>query len=338
MAGRSSVELLPVRHSKSTLDVPRPALASLTARDLVRVRTTRPAALQALREMPMEESAFLALLAAMLLSLAVAAPASAHDLAGGHSDWRGELAFTDVAGTVETVDRAAGTEDEGLPLTWCGDERTSDDVVHARNVPTLAQFKVVYAYASDRTDRFAAWKDALQADVSLISRFMGAQSGRPQGAAVGHGHQLRLRLRGHPGRRAPGARATYANNLNALKSAVAAQVPAVLGQPRNTLVLADRMSNTRPATGPGSARATSPRRRAAPAPTTPAGCSRRCGSPTPRPRRARTPTAGGPRGCCTSSRTTSARSATARRTPAATATATTATTSCATTTIPPRPR
>ena len=42
----------------------------------------------------------------------------------------------------------------------------------------------------------------------------------------------------------PGARATYANNLTALKSAVAAQVPAVLGEPRNTIVLADRMSNT----------------------------------------------------------------------------------------------
>ncbi len=178
----------------------------------------------------------------MLLSAAVAAPASAHDLAGGHSDWRGALAFTDVAGTVETVDRAAGTEDEGFPLTWCGDERTSDDVLHARNTPTLAQFKVVYAYASDRANRFAAWKDALQADVSLISRFMGAQSGGRKAPRFDMGTNCGPDYVDIQVVALPGARATYANNLGALKAAVAAQVPAVLGQPRNTLVLADRMS------------------------------------------------------------------------------------------------
>ncbi len=182
-----------------------------------------------------------ALLAAILLALA-AAPASAHELSAGHSDWRGELAFADVAGTVETVDRAAGTEGQGLPLTWCGDERTSDDVVHARNAPTLAQFKVVYAYASDRANRFAAWKDALQADVSLISRFMGAQSGGRKAPRFDMGTNCGPDYVDIQVVALPGARATYANNLGALKAAVAAQVPAVLGQPRNTLVLADRMS------------------------------------------------------------------------------------------------
>ena len=160
----------------------------------------------------------LALLAAMLLSVAVAAPASAHDLAGGHSDWRGELAFTDVAGTVETVDRAAGTEDEGLPLTWCGDERTSDDLTHARTVPTLAQFKVVYAYASDRANRFAAWMDALQADVSLISRFMGAQSGGRKAPRFDMGTNCGPDYVDIQVVALPGARATYANNLGALRS------------------------------------------------------------------------------------------------------------------------
>ena len=184
-----------------------------------------------------------ALLSAIPLALA-AAPASAHELSAGHSDRRGELAFADVAGTVETVDRAAGTEDQGLPLTWCGDERTSDDVLHARNAPTLAQFKVVYAYASDRPSRFAAWKDALQADVSLISRFMGAQSGGRKAPRFDMGTSCGPDYVDVQVVALPGARATYANNLAALKSAVAAQVPAVLGEPRNTIVLADRMSNT----------------------------------------------------------------------------------------------
>ena len=114
---------------------------------------------------------------ALLLCLLLAAPAAAHDLGADHSDTRDELAFADIVGTVETVDRAAGTEGEGLPLTWCGTERTTDDPVNAVFPPTTQQFKVVYAYAADRANRFAAWKDALQADVSLIGRFMGAQSG-----------------------------------------------------------------------------------------------------------------------------------------------------------------
>ena len=186
-----------------------------------------------------------ALLAALLICLAaVAAPAQAHDLAGDHSDWRGELAFTDVAGTVETVDRAAGTEGEGLPLSWCGAERTSDDVIHARNAPALPQLKLVYAYASDRTNRFASWKDALQADVSLISRFMGAQSGGRKAPRFDMGTDCGPDYVDIQVVALPGGRATYANNLSALKTAVGAQVPAVLGQPRNTLVLADRMSSS----------------------------------------------------------------------------------------------
>jgi hypothetical protein len=180
---------------------------------------------------------------AVLLCLLLSATASAHGLAGDHLDGRGELAYADVAGTVATVEAAAGTEDEGLPATWCGTERTSDytgaNTVFAQS---SQQFKLVYAYASDTANRFAGWKDALQADVSLIGRFMGAQSGGRRtprfdmGTDCGPGY-LDIQVVA-----LPGTRASYAMDLDALKADVGAQVPAVYGQ-RNVLVLADRMSN-----------------------------------------------------------------------------------------------
>ena len=69
-----------------------------------------------------------ALLVTLLVSLA-AAPAAAHDPSADHTDSRFELLGTDIAGTVATVEAAAGTEDEGLPVTWCGTERTTDSSV-----------------------------------------------------------------------------------------------------------------------------------------------------------------------------------------------------------------
>ncbi len=185
-----------------------------------------------------------ALLAVLLICAAVAAPASAHEPGPDHSDTRVELAGTDVAGTVATVEAAAGTEDEGLPVTWCGEPRASDDTQNARFAQELPQFKLVYAYASDRTNRFAAWSDALQADVSLIGRFMGAQSGGRKAPRFDMGTSCGPQYADIQVVALPGARATYVQNLSALKSAVAAQVPEVAGRPRNVLVLADQMSNS----------------------------------------------------------------------------------------------
>ena len=179
----------------------------------------------------------------LLLCLLLAAPAAAHDLGADHSDWRGELAFADIGGTVETVDRAAGTEGEGLPLTWCGSERTTDNLVNAVFPPTTQQFKVVYAYAADRANRFAAWKDALQADVSLIGRFMGAQSGGRRTPRFDMGTDCGPQYVDVQVVALPGPRASYANDLAALKAAVRLQAPATVGQ-RNVVVLADRMSSS----------------------------------------------------------------------------------------------
>ena len=147
------------------------------------------------------------------------------------------------AAPCETVDRAAGTEGEGLPLTWCGTERTTDNLVNAVFPPTTQQFKVVYAYAADRANRFAAWKDALQADVSLIGRFMGAQSGGRRTPRFDMGTDCGPQYVDVQVVALPGPRASYANDLAALKAAVRLQAPATVGQ-RNVVVLADRMSSS----------------------------------------------------------------------------------------------
>src|SRR6478736_1996430 len=48
-----------------------------------------------------------------------------------------------------------------LPTTWCGAERTTDDVDDAAQLSDDAVIKVVYVYASDQPDRFDTWKNAL---------------------------------------------------------------------------------------------------------------------------------------------------------------------------------
>lgn len=117
----------------------------------------------------------------VLLLLALSPAASAHDEAQpNHSDTGAQLAGADinralaVAGMAQTV---SPDLPQFLPTTWCGSERTTDDTAHAAFPASVAQIKVVYAYASDQTDKFAAWRDSLQADVSRIDQYLALQTG-----------------------------------------------------------------------------------------------------------------------------------------------------------------
>src|SRR6476469_8963338 len=115
--------------------------------------------------------------ALVLLVLAAALPtasASAHhgESAVTHADTRDELSEIHVAAAA-----AAAEIPNALPYGWCGDERTTDEVMHSALPASSPRFKVVYAHPADRPDRFAAWSDALQANVALVPRFLAAQSG-----------------------------------------------------------------------------------------------------------------------------------------------------------------
>src|SRR3954449_1494248 len=89
-----------------------------------------------------------------------------------HRDTRGQLQDVNLAEVVSTA-QAQGDGADGLPTTWCGQETTANN----GGDPAKAYFKVVYAYAADRPNRFAGWKDALQADVAIVQRFLSAQDG-----------------------------------------------------------------------------------------------------------------------------------------------------------------
>jgi len=64
-----------------------------------------------------------------------------------------------------------------LPETWCGTPSTGDGATNATVPASAAQLKLVYAYASNQTSRFASFDDKLQANVSLLGRYLAAQSG-----------------------------------------------------------------------------------------------------------------------------------------------------------------
>jgi hypothetical protein len=180
---------------------------------------------------------------ATVVMLALAAPASGHERAASHSDTRSELAFLEIADTVETVDAAADTAGEGLPVAWCGIERTTDDVEHAAFATSLPQFKVVYAHPSDRPNRFAQWRDALQANVSLIGRFMGAQSGGRKAPRFDMGTSCGPAYVDLQVVALPSGRAAYVDNFPALQSAVRRRLTHSTGDPRNVMVLADTISS-----------------------------------------------------------------------------------------------
>ena len=96
------------------------------------------------------------LVIALLLALALAPAATAHDVGEvNHTDTPADLAGADINRTL-AVAAMAGTArvsadlPQFLPTTWCGTRLTADDTAHAAFAASLKQIKVVYAYASGR--------------------------------------------------------------------------------------------------------------------------------------------------------------------------------------------
>ncbi len=155
-----------------------------------------------------------------------------------HRDTRGQLQDVELADVVATA-RAQADGSDGLPTQWCGDERTTD----APNSTTRPQFKVVYAFAADRVDRFGGWKDALQTNVSLIERFLSAESGGSKALRFDMGTSCGAQYVDIQVVPLPGPRAAYADNFGAIARDVQRALPAAAG-PRNTIVLADGLSGS----------------------------------------------------------------------------------------------
>src|SRR4051812_27237123 len=155
-----------------------------------------------------------------------------------HRDTRGELQDVNLADVVATAqDQGSGAD--GLPTTWCGGETAADQGAP----PSRPYFKVVYAYAADRPDRFAGWKDAIQADVAIVSRFLSAQDGGAKALRFDMGTSCGAQYVDVQTVQLPGPRSSYADNFGAVASAVQRALGAAKA-PRNAIVIADGLSGS----------------------------------------------------------------------------------------------
>ena len=181
------------------------------------------------------------------LGLVLTAAAQAHDPARpdvDHVDTIDQLRGVDLARAVAAAQDAAAdgpslaASDPGLPTTWCGTARTTDNTVNASVAPELPQFKVVYLHAADRPNRFAAWADLIQANVSLIEQFVSSQPGSTKAPRFDMGTDCGPEYVDIQTVSLPSGRAAYAGNFGAAVSAVSPRVNFTAGR-RNVLMVGD---------------------------------------------------------------------------------------------------
>jgi hypothetical protein len=157
-----------------------------------------------------------------------------------HRDTRGQLEDVNLAEVVQTAE-AQGDSGDSLPTSWCGDETTGNNTANAATPATKAQFKVVYAYAADRPNRFAGWANALQADVAVVQRFLSAQDGGTKAIRFDMGTRCGAQYADIQVVQLPGPRSSYTDNFAAISRAVSAALGAASG-PRNAIILADSLA------------------------------------------------------------------------------------------------
>jgi hypothetical protein len=187
----------------------------------------------------------LPLVLAALLLLTFAPAAGAHE--GGdvdHRDTPGELADADItrAMAVARLGRVvASTLPDYLPATWCGVERTDDDVANAAFPSTSARIKVVYAHAADQPDRFANWSDALQGTVGNVERYLAGQTGGLRALRFDMGTSCGPQYVDIQVVHLPSPRSYYLDQFSRVRNDVAAALGPTAG-PRNVYVVADRLT------------------------------------------------------------------------------------------------
>ena len=119
---------------------------------------------------------------------------------------------------------------------------SAEGTANASVPASAAQFKVVYAYAADRPNRFAGFADALQADVAITERFLSAQSGGTKAIRFDMGTRCGQQYIDLQVVALPGPRSAYAGDFAAITDAVGRALGTPAG-PRNTVILADSLSN-----------------------------------------------------------------------------------------------
>jgi hypothetical protein len=178
-------------------------------------------------------------LLALAITLAGTSTAAAHGGVDGaltHRDTRDELSLVDVAATA-----AAAAAPDALPYGWCGDERASDDVVHAALPANSPRFKIVYVHPADRPDRFGAWRDAIQANVALVQRFLASQSGGRKALRFDMGTRCGPQFVDLQVVHLSGPRSRYVDNFTSIVTEVENKI-GPSDAPRNVVVYADTLN------------------------------------------------------------------------------------------------
>jgi hypothetical protein len=193
---------------------------------------------------------------ALMLALALAPAASAHDEdEPNHRDTPGELAAADINRTLAIARLASTTAPdlpEYLPTDACGIERTTDDTTDAAFPASQRQIKVVYAYAAGEADNFAAWQDALQANVSRIEQFLALQTGGRRALRFDMGTECGAQYLDVQSVALPQPRSYYTTfSTDTNFDHVATDVRAVVGDDsRNVFVLGDGLTDGDPVNDP----------------------------------------------------------------------------------------
>jgi hypothetical protein len=190
------------------------------------------------------------LVLALMLTLALAPVASAHDEdAPDHRDTPADLAAANINRTLAVAHLTGTTAPdlpEFLPTDACGQERTGDDTIDAAFPATQRQIKVVYAYAGDpvTNDHFAVWQDALQANVSRIQQFLALQTGGRRALSFDMGTECGPQYLDVQSVHLPSARSAYVSGSDSQNFfALANDVRTAVGvDSRDVLILADDLS------------------------------------------------------------------------------------------------
>jgi hypothetical protein len=187
------------------------------------------------------------LLTALAIGLAAAPAAGATETPRvTHEDTPAELADANLANALATgrlTSRSTSALPQYLPTTWCGARREVDDTADAAFPPTSAQIKVVYAYASDQPDRFATWRDSLQANVARIEEYLALQSGGRRALRFDMGTDCGPQYLDIQVVPLAGTRASYLDDFNDVANDVADHVDFGPG-PRNVMILGDNLTDS----------------------------------------------------------------------------------------------
>ena len=143
----------------------------------------------------------------------------------------------ELRGRIRTAPRIAAT---ALPTSWCGTERTTDDTANASQ-GAYARVKVIYAYAQGEPNRFATYRDLIQADIGTIAGWVGSSSGGRRTIRFDTGTSCGPEYVDIASIQLPRTRATYTGSASRASMVVADVKSALAGMTgtRNYLMYAD---------------------------------------------------------------------------------------------------